>query len=224
LILADARFPAGGHAHSGGVEAAVAAGRVRDVPTLRAFLVGRLHTVLTVDAALAAATVHGARELSASALSDRLTCLDREAAARLAAPALRRTSRQLGRQLLRAAAATWPSPVLTTAQRVQPEGLHLAVASGAVGAAAGLDTRSTALAVAYGGLAASAMAAVRLLGIDPFAVSHLLASLGPELEALADAACEEANAPLCQLPAASAPWCELAAEEHARWEVRLFAS
>ena len=28
LLLADGRFPAGGHAHSSGLEAAVAAGRV----------------------------------------------------------------------------------------------------------------------------------------------------------------------------------------------------
>ncbi|MET7801807.1 urease accessory protein UreF, partial [Streptomyces decoyicus] len=28
FVLADGRFPAGGHAHSGGAEAAVAAGRI----------------------------------------------------------------------------------------------------------------------------------------------------------------------------------------------------
>lgn len=30
LVLADGRFPAGGHAHSGGAEAAVRAGRITD--------------------------------------------------------------------------------------------------------------------------------------------------------------------------------------------------
>ena len=44
LLLADGRFPAGGHAHSGGVEAAVAAGRVHDTASLEAFCRGRLHT------------------------------------------------------------------------------------------------------------------------------------------------------------------------------------
>ncbi|MEU5422925.1 urease accessory protein UreF, partial [Streptomyces sp. NPDC020667] len=34
LVLADGRFPAGGHAHSGGAEAAVKAGRVRDAESL----------------------------------------------------------------------------------------------------------------------------------------------------------------------------------------------
>lgn len=44
LILADGRFPAGGHAHSGGAEPAVAAGRITDVGTLAEFCRGRLHT------------------------------------------------------------------------------------------------------------------------------------------------------------------------------------
>ncbi|MFE3128878.1 urease accessory protein UreF, partial [Streptomyces hydrogenans] len=44
LVLADGRFPAGGHAHSGGAEAAVKAGRIRDAAGLEAFCLGRLHT------------------------------------------------------------------------------------------------------------------------------------------------------------------------------------
>lgn len=31
LVLADGRFPAGGHAHSGGAEAAVRAGRITEI-------------------------------------------------------------------------------------------------------------------------------------------------------------------------------------------------
>ena len=34
LLLADGRFPAGGHAHSGGVEAAVTHGAVHDTDSL----------------------------------------------------------------------------------------------------------------------------------------------------------------------------------------------
>ena len=44
LLLADARFPAGGHAHSAGVEAAVAIGDVRDVASLDRYLRARLAT------------------------------------------------------------------------------------------------------------------------------------------------------------------------------------
>ncbi len=56
LLLADGRFPAGGHAHSGGLEAAVAAGRVTGVADLAGFLRGRLATAGQVSAAFAAAT------------------------------------------------------------------------------------------------------------------------------------------------------------------------
>ena len=40
LALGDGRFPVGGHAHSAGVESAVADGRVGDVESLEAFVVG----------------------------------------------------------------------------------------------------------------------------------------------------------------------------------------
>ncbi|TDC89127.1 urease accessory protein UreF, partial [Nonomuraea deserti] len=59
LVLADGRFPSGGHAHSGGAEAAVTAGRVHDVATLREFCRGRLHTSGLVAAGLAAAAATG---------------------------------------------------------------------------------------------------------------------------------------------------------------------
>jgi urease accessory protein len=55
LLLTDSRLPAGGHAHSGGVEAAVAKGRVHDVESLASFLSGRLATIGLVAAAFAAA-------------------------------------------------------------------------------------------------------------------------------------------------------------------------
>ncbi|MDV9192308.1 urease accessory protein UreF, partial [Streptomyces sp. SR27] len=59
LVLADGRFPAGGHAHSGGAEAAVKAGRITDAASLAAFCRGRLHTSGLTAAALAAAAALG---------------------------------------------------------------------------------------------------------------------------------------------------------------------
>lgn len=41
LLLADSRLPTGGHAHSGGVEAAVERGLLRDEADLALFLAGR---------------------------------------------------------------------------------------------------------------------------------------------------------------------------------------
>ncbi|WP_328853917.1 urease accessory protein UreF [Microbispora hainanensis] len=55
LLLADSRLPAGGHAHSGGVEEAVRRGVVTGTGDLARFLRGRLATAGLVTAALAAA-------------------------------------------------------------------------------------------------------------------------------------------------------------------------
>jgi urease accessory protein len=66
LLLSDSRFPAGGHAHSGGVEPAVTAGTVSDLDTLEAFLRGRLRTAGLVAAGLAAAACAHARHTASA--------------------------------------------------------------------------------------------------------------------------------------------------------------
>jgi urease accessory protein len=60
LLLGDSRFPAGGHAYSGGVEPAVTAGTVTDLDSLEWFLRGRLRTAGLVAAALSATACAGA--------------------------------------------------------------------------------------------------------------------------------------------------------------------
>ena len=67
LLLSDSRFPAGGHAHSGGVEPAVTAGTVSDLTSLEAFLLGRLRTAGLVAAVLAAAACARARRMGYAA-------------------------------------------------------------------------------------------------------------------------------------------------------------
>ncbi|HWR48246.1 MAG TPA: urease accessory protein UreF, partial [Pseudonocardiaceae bacterium] len=54
LLLADSRLPTGGHAHSGGVEAAVERGLLHDAADLALFLAGRLRGTGSVIAAVAA--------------------------------------------------------------------------------------------------------------------------------------------------------------------------
>lgn len=118
LLLGDSRFPAGGHAHSGGVEPAVTAGSVNDLVTLDAFLRGRLRTSGLAAAAVAAAACAHVRQASAEAvadgesaapvLDDYLDRLDAEVDARTPAPAQRDASRRQGRALLRAARVAWP--------------------------------------------------------------------------------------------------------------------
>jgi urease accessory protein len=60
LLLGDSRFPAGGHAYSGGVEPSVTADTVTDLDSLEWFLRGRLRTAGLVTAALSAAACAGA--------------------------------------------------------------------------------------------------------------------------------------------------------------------
>jgi urease accessory protein len=208
LVLADGRLPAGGHAHSGGLEAAVESGRVRDLPGLDGFLRGRLATSGLVAAAFAA--VGCART---AAWSD----LDAGLDARTPSPALRRASRAQGRALLRAGRAMWSLPVTG-------RDLHQPVALGIVAAAAGLCPLEAATAAAHATVTGPAGAAVRLLGLDPYGVHALLARLAGDCDRIAASAAAHLDDPIDALPAAGAPLLDIAAAVHASWEVRLFAS
>jgi urease accessory protein len=218
LVLADGRFPAGGHAHSGGAEAAVKAGRVTGAVTLADFCRGRLHTAGLVSAALAAAAALGVDPVELDAASD----------ARTPSPALRVAARKLGRQLMRAARATWPSAELEAVAREFPKGAHQPVVLGLVARAAGLGPEDAAYCAAYESVSGPASATVRLLSLDPFDATAVLARLAPELDLVADRAVEAARRVVDEgvdaLPAASAPLLEIGAEAHAAWAVRLFAS
>ncbi|MBV9794588.1 MAG: urease accessory protein UreF [Actinobacteria bacterium] len=241
LMLADARFPAGGHAHSGGLEGAVTAGTVTDVGSLEVFLRGRLATAGVVAAGLAAAAcvaaarvarvaggaggAGGAGELSGvggpGGVWERL---EAEADARTPSPAQRDAARRQGRALLRAARAAWPSPALdalaTRAAGGQPP--HHPIVLGVTAAAAGCSPADAAQVAAYLSVTGPASAAVRLLALDPIEVSAAIARLAGAIEAAAarGAAARRAE----DLPYPSAPALDLYAEAHIKAEVRLFAS
>lgn len=224
MLLADGRLPAGGHAHSGGFEAAAALEGVRDVTGLEGFLLGRAATSGAVAAVFAAAAC-----LATSAPGDnggvaKLCQLDMELDARIPSPALRAASRKLGRQLMRVGRAMWPDRDLDALSAALVPGAHQAVALGAVAAAAGLDEVDAAAAALHDAVAGPAAAAVRLLGLDPFAVHGALARLAPRLDAMVMDAAAHADTPPADLPAWSAPQLDILAERHATWEVRLFAS
>ena len=211
LLLADGRLPTGGHVHSAGVESAVADGRIVDVETLGAYLLGRLHTVGLTEAALAAAVV---------LQPGSVLRLDAEADARITVPELRSVFRRLGRQLVRVGGRCWPHPVLATL----PPDPHQPIALGAVGVAAGLDALAVARVAIHHATATPAQSALRLLGLDPFAVAALTASLAVEGEQVALAAVAAAAGPIEDLPARTGPVVEIAAAGHASLTTRLFAS
>lgn len=246
LVLADARFPGGGHVHSGGVEEAVARGLVQDVETLRGFLLGRLRTAGLVAAAFAAAAARlaargvnargtdtDARDAQASPAgawaaqasvagawaaqaSRAWAALDAEFDARTPSQAQREASRAQGRGTLRAVRAAWPSPVY---DELGPRPHH-ALLVGAVCGIAGEPPEEAARCVAYLAVSGPASAAVRLLGLDPFAVNAVLIHLEPALAAVVETAVTE------DLPAPGAPVLDLLAQAHVahRGRLRLFAS
>ncbi|QQC87798.1 urease accessory protein UreF [Streptomyces alfalfae] len=218
LVLADGRFPAGGHAHSAGAEEAVKAGRVTGAASLEDFCRGRLNTSGLVAASLAAAAALGVDPAALDAAAD----------ARTPSPALRVAARRLGRQLMRAARATWPHPELDTLARRFPKGAHQPVVLGLAARAAGLGPQDAAYCSAYEGISGPASATVRLLSLDPFDATGVLARLAPDVDRVALRAAEAAGRAVTEgvdaLPAASAPLLELGAEAHAGWPVRLFAS
>jgi urease accessory protein len=223
VILADSRFPGGGHVHSGGLEEAVARKLIaheRDLPT---FLSGRLRTAGALAATFAAASAHAANR---NVHRGHWRLLDVELDARTPSVAQREASRAQGRGTARAGRISWPSPVLDELIAATPRPHHPIILGALVGVAGGapLDAASSA---AYLAISGPASAAVRLLGLDPFVVNAVVARLSSALHAVAEHAAAVAGDAPADLPSPGSPALDLLAEAHARHhkeEVRLFAS
>jgi len=218
LLLSDGRFPSGGHAYSAGVESAVAHGDIVDMATLDRYLAGRLATTGTVEAAFACRACAGPCDE-----------LDREYDARMPSPRARAVSKQLGRQLLRAARQVWPSVDVT-------DDTHHAIALGIVVRAAG-GTPADAVSITIHQLASAVTtAAVRLLGLDPVAVTALQAKAVARWTGVSDQGppapdrshnsfvADWSVAAPRDLPAASGTLSEILAEHHGTWSHRLFVA
>jgi len=236
LLLLDSRAPAGAHNHSGGMEVAVSAGLVTGLGGVEEFCRGRLRTSGLVAAAFAAAAARlqggaaaGRDSPGPPAGSPRLAqawaLLDAEYQSRTPSEAMRAASRQLGGGLRRLLRSMLPDADLVTpwARCAAPAPHHPLVLGAGVALAGGspeLAARAAALAACTG----PASAAVRLLGLDPFAVQAMLARLAPEVGDCAELAALSAAQPPRSLPCTGAPALELLADFHLTTEVRLFAS
>ncbi len=222
LFLADSRLPSGGHAHSGGVEAAVERGLLRDEADLGLFLAGRLRGSGPVVAAVAAAGW-----LLTADTDSEWGRWDAAVSARTPSAAMREASRAQGAALLRTARQVWPSAALEAlCQTGRP---HHPLVLGAVVAATGDEPDVAALLALHHLLGGACSAAVRLLGLDPIAVAAVQARAGGPAEQVALAATRVAHEAVTQrdtrlLPSTGTPLPELLAELHARAEVTLFAS
>jgi urease accessory protein len=242
LALLDSRAPAGGHGHSGGMEAAVTAGFVTGLADVEQFCRLRLLTAGQAAAAFAAAAAQlwaagggsrgGSRGDSGGGAgggsgggSARWAELDDEFSARVPSAAARTASRQLGSGLRRLLAAMVPSADLRAPWReIARPAPHHPLVLGAAVAIAGGDPQLAATAAALGTCTAAASAAVRLLGLDPYGAQAVLAGLAGEINATAAAQAAGDLGDFAGLPALGTPALDLLADVHARSEVRLFAS
>ena len=218
MMLIDGRFPAGGHTNSAGVEAAVRIGEVYDDATLERYLVGRLATTGMVDAAFCA---HVAAFVDPTA--EMLALVDAEYSARVPSPKLRDASRRFGRQMLRAGSTVWRGPTLDLVAR-SAVGAHQPFVLGALVAAAG-GTPHDAASLSFHHLSAAVTsAAIRLLGLDPMSVAAVQATVGERVDVWVAQADRWATSSPASLPASGGSLTEILAEDHGRWDARLFVA
>ena len=223
LLIADGRTPSGSHAHSGGVEMAVAARRITDLTSLEDFLRGRLSTAGLVAAAFAAASCAAGWSTDRDGARQAWDALDEAFDARTPAAAQRQVSRALGKALQRLARQAFVGSA-TGMPALSRDDPHHPIAFGALCARARGTPRDAAQLAAYQAVSGPASAAVRLLGLDPYAVTGVLVRLADQVDAVADEACVNAASELDELPACSAAVLDEDAERHQYSEVRLFAS
>jgi len=219
LLLADGRFPTGGHAHSGGFEVASATFGLDDIEGMEDFLRGRLATTGRTEAGLVAATMHRLRTAPVDWEE-----LDFETEARIPSPTLRKTSRSLGRQWLRAGRQLWGAARFDDLTAVNPQGPHQVLAFSAVADAAGVEVAEAVAIHLHHLIAAVTTAAVRLHGLDPFQMQRSQLALLQTIEDLVTESVALAAGPLAELPATTGPLADMLAEEHAGWDHRLFQS
>jgi urease accessory protein len=202
LLLADGRWPSGGYAHSGALEAAVAVGAVHDAASLHGFVEGRLIATGPFEAWIAAQACEGVDPVILNAHYD----------ARTPSPAQRKASLSLGRSMLRSSAKVWPEIRART-------NCHQAVAIGLVARTASLAPAAAARIALHSFIMTPLTAAPKLFAIDTADALRIAVGLASSLDSM----CESINLQAAPPPRSSF-FAEQLAEEHANWTTRLFAS
>ncbi len=218
--FADGLFPAGGHAHSFGLESYVQAGVVRTRADLQAFLEALLEGSAgpcDAVAVVAAQEAAGAGDLAAA--------LDLDARLDAMKPVLelRMASRQMGRQTLRAAVALTDERLLAGLwQAVESRRTpgHHPLVFGFVGHAVGSSPEASAAAYLHSTAAVVVAAALRLMPLGQVEGQRTLWSLRPLLARLAQEAAGKDAGDLWSF----APGIEIASMHHATLDGRLFRS
>jgi len=220
LHLADTAFPAGGYAHSFGLETYCQDGRVSDADSLVDFLTMQLEGAAgpcDATAAVAARRRFAAGDIAGCA------ALDATLEAMKPARELREASRQMGRQTLRVAAALSAHPALAgylaEVDAARAAGHH-AVAFGMAAGALGVAEESVAAGYLYSATSLLVGAALRLIRLGQLEGQRVLWRLHPVIARVAAEATARDAADMWSW----APGLELASIRHAGLEARLFRS
>ncbi|PYN84892.1 MAG: hypothetical protein DMD87_25740 [Candidatus Rokuibacteriota bacterium] len=220
LQFSDGLFPAGGFAHSFGLETYVQDGRVRDRHELETFVAAHLEgSAGPADAAAAAIAVGSARRddpLEWLALDARLDAMK-------TVPEFRAASRQMGRQALRIAAGLGEDPFLARLARAADDdraAVHHATVFGAAVGRGGAEPERAAAAYLYATAALLVGAGLRLIALGQLDGQRVLAAMRGRIERLAAAAATATADDLWSFN----PALELAGIRHAALDTRLFRS
>ena len=220
LQLADGLFPAGGFAHSFGLETYAQEGHVSDREGLEAFVVAHLEGASgPADAVAVVAAVRAAVAGDQAAWLE----LDGRLEAMKTVPEFRAASRQMGRQTARVAAAVAQDPLVVTLARAIEDGLtpgHHAAVFGAALGRRGVDGEAAATAFLYSTAALLVGAGLRLISLGQVDGQRVLAAVLPRVARLAATA---AVTPISEMWSFT-PALELAGLRHAGLEMRLFRS
>ena len=220
LQFADGLFPAGGYAHSFGLETYVQAGAVSDAAGVESFV--RAYLENSAGPTDAVAAISAARFAAAGDLP---ACLELDAAieAMKSASELRDASRQMGRQTLRIAAAICDDAIIAEFAAAVTGGRtpgHHAVAFGLIASAQKWDARATASALLYAASAQLVGASLRLMPLGQMAGQRILWTLRPAIARLAASVAECTPEEIWSF----VPAIEIAAMQHAQLSARLFRS
>ena len=220
LQFADGLFPAGGQAHSFGLEQYVHSGQVRDSAGVEQFIRAHLNgsagpcDSVAVTAAIALGTL---RDI------DACFAMDQDLDAMKHVSESREASRQMGRQTLRVASLVSGDPMLEQfldAVESKSSPGHHPVAFGLSGSVFGWSPEAAAAAYLYSASAQLVGAALRLLPMGQLDGQRLLWSVGPLIARLAGEAADKGPEDICSC----APALEIAGMRHASQEHRLFRS
>jgi urease accessory protein len=220
LHFADSAFPAGGYAHSFGLERYCQAGLVRDRTGLERFLLAQLEgSAGPCDATAAAGALRALQRADLDGCRD----LDLTLEAMKVVSEFREGSRQMGRQTLRVAAALTGdgrlSAYLDDVNAGRAPGHH-ALAFGMTAGSLDWEAEATATAYLYSTTALLIGAALRLLPMGQTEGQQVLWGLHPVIARVAREAAQRAPGDLWSF----APGIDIQGMLHERLESRLFRS